>query len=180
MELNREFSNDRLSPGPLLTRIGINSGDMVVGNMGTERKMNYTMMGNSVNLAARLESACKQYGAKILLSDFTRRELKGTYRMRDIDLVVVKGRSHPVRVYELLDYHDEESFPNLAEALGTFREAIEAFRQRRWDVARQGFEACAALNPADRLPHVYIDRCGYMAANPPADDWDGRWVMQEK
>jgi len=170
----------RLDLLPVDMGIGLNTDTIVSGNIGSPKRMDFTMIGDGVNLAARLESACKQYGAKILLSDFTRRELKGTYRMRDIDLVVVKGRSHPVRVYELLDYHDEESFPNLAEALGTFREAIEAFRQRRWDVARQGFEACAALNPADRLPHVYIDRCGYMAANPPADDWDGRWVMQEK
>jgi len=165
---------------PVDIGIGLNSDTVVSGNIGSAKRMDYTMIGDGVNLAARLESACKQYGARILLSEFTQSGLKSTYRMRDIDLVVVKGKSRPVRVYELLDYHDEESFPNLMESLGTFREAIGAYRERRWDMAIKGFEECLSLNPDDRLPAVYLDRCRHMQENPPAEDWNGQWVMTEK
>jgi adenylate cyclase len=170
----------KLDKIPVNIGIGLNTDTVVSGNIGSLKRMDYTMIGDGVNLAARLEGACKQYGARILISEFTQAKLKSTYRMRDIDLVVVKGKSQAVQVFEVLDYHDDESFPNLMESLGTFREAITAYRGRRWDVARQAFDECAALNPDDKLPAVYLDRCRQMAENPPADDWDGRWVMTEK
>ena len=100
--------------------------------------------------------------------------------MRDIDLVVVKGKTKPVRIFELLDYHTEETFPNLMDVLASFREGINEFRSQRWSSAKQAFQGCLELNPEDKLSEIYIERCRYMADNPPQEDWDGRWVMTEK
>lgn len=165
---------------PVEIGIGLNTDSVVSGNIGSPKRMDYTLIGDGVNLAARLESACKQYGARILLSEFTQAALKSTYRMRDIDLVVVKGKSEPVRVFELLDYHDEESFPNLMDSLATFKEGMTAYRGRQWDRARQAFQECIGLNATDALPQIYIERCDLMEASPPPEDWDGRWIMTEK
>jgi adenylate cyclase len=177
-EWNRERAKREMPPVHM--GVGLNTDTVLSGNIGSPRRMDYTMIGDGVNLAARLESACKQYGASILLSEFTQKKLKGTYRMRDIDLVVVKGKTKPVRIYELLDFHDEESFPNLMTMLVTFREGIAAYRGRRWDEARHAFEECVALNPQDKLPAIYMNRCLQMSHTPPPDDWDGRWVLTEK
>lgn len=171
------IKNDQM---PVGMGIGLNTDTVVSGNIGSPKRMDYTMIGDGVNLAARLESACKQYAAKILLSEFTQAQLKTTYRMRDIDLVVVKGKTKPVRIFELLDYHTEETFPNLMDVLASFREGINEFRSQRWSSAEQAFQMCVELNPEDKLSEIYIERCQFMADNPPQEDWDGRWVMTEK
>ena len=171
------IKNDQM---PVGMGIGLNTDTVVSGNIGSPKRMDYTMIGDGVNLAARLESACKQYSAKILISEFTQAQLKTTYRMRDVDLVVVKGKSQPVRIFELLDYHTEESFPNLMNVLASFRDGINEFRAQRWSNAEDAFKTCLEYNAGDALSATYIDRCTYMAENPPGDDWDGRWVMTEK
>ena len=171
------IKNDQM---PVGMGIGLNTDTVVSGNIGSPKRMDYTMIGDGVNLAARLESACKQYSAKILISEFTQAQLKTTYRMRDVDLVVVKGKTQPVRIFELLDYHTEESFPNLMNVLASFRDGINEFRAQRWSNAEDAFKTCLEYNAGDALSATYIDRCTYMAENPPGDDWDGRWVMTEK
>src|SRR5258706_3938681 len=103
-----KWNAERVSQGkpPVDIGIGLNTDMVVSGNIGSKKRMDYTIIGDGVNLAARLESACKQYAARILISEFTYRKLRGTYRTREIDLVVVKGKTKPVGVYEVLDYHD--------------------------------------------------------------------------
>jgi adenylate cyclase len=133
-----------------------------------------------VNLASRLESACKQYGAHILASDFTVKALRGTYRMRELDLVVVKGKTKPVAIYEILDYHTDESYPQLPDALGYFRDALGRYRKREWGPARALFEKVLAINASDRAASLYLERCSLLEADPPGDDWSGVWVMQSK
>ena len=130
--------------------------------------------------AARLESACKQYSARILISENTYRKLHGTYRIREIDRVIVKGKTEPVSIYEVLDYHTEASFPNLMEAVLYFRDGLAQYRQGNWQPAIAAFGEVLKLHPSDSLAQVYIERCEHMMAHPPADDWDGVWVMHSK
>jgi adenylate cyclase len=126
----KEWNVTRLNDGkmPIDIGIGLNTDTVVSGNIGSKKRMDYTIIGDGVNLAARLESACKQYAAKILISEFTFKNLKGTYRTREVDFVVVKGKTQPVAIYEVLDYHDESSFPNLMDAVNQFREGIQMYK----------------------------------------------------
>jgi adenylate cyclase len=160
--------------------IGINTDSIVSGNIGSPRRMDYTVIGDGVNLASRLESACKAYSARILISETTASGLNGTYRMRDIDLVVVKGKSTPVRVYEVLDYHTPQTFPNLLDVVNYFNEGIRHYRAADWAKASDRFAKCLEFHPGDALSATYVDRCAILAANPPDGEWNGVWVMTEK
>jgi len=180
-ELNT-YNRGRVSDGkrPIDIGIGINTDEVVSGNIGSPKRMDYTVIGDGVNLAARLETACKQYGAKILISENTFGRLRGTYRSREVDRVVVKGKTQPVGVYEVLDFHTAETFPNLAEALGHFREGLAQYRAQRWDAAIATFETALGLNENDQVPKMYIARCEQMRETPPGDGWDGVWTMTSK
>jgi len=176
------WNRQRIGEGrlPVNIGVGLNTDSVVSGNIGSKKRMDFTIIGDGVNLASRLESACKQYGAKILISEFTVRKLQGTYRKREIDLVVVKGKTEPVEIYEILSYHTEETFPNIAEVLELFKDGLAAYRARRWDQAIKLFKEAAALNPNDKPSRLYIERAEHLKANPPPDDWAGVWVMESK
>ncbi|MEM7671372.1 MAG: adenylate/guanylate cyclase domain-containing protein, partial [Pseudomonadota bacterium] len=177
-----EWNVERTASG-LLTLdmgVGISTDQVVSGNIGSAKRMDYTMIGDGVNLAARLESACKQYNARILLSGHTQERLRGVYRLREIDRVIVKGKTVPVPVWECLDYHSDESFPNMSEALGSFNDGMKAYRAAQWDKAQSAFMAALDANPNDKLADLYVWRCQHLELNPPGDDWDGVWVMTEK
>lgn len=160
--------------------IGLNTDMVVSGNIGSPKRMDYTVIGDGVNLASRLESACKAYSARILVSESTVGKLRGTYRLRDIDLVIVKGKTQPVRVFEMLDFHDTKTFPNLLDVVGHFSEGVSDYRAARWENAIQRFEKCIDLHPGDGLSKTYIDRCLTLQASPPAGEWDGVWTMKDK
>ncbi|MEE8350592.1 MAG: GAF domain-containing protein [Rhodospirillales bacterium] len=159
--------------------VGLNTGMVVSGNIGSPKRMDYTMIGDGVNLAARLESACKQYSARILISEFTRAKLKGTYKLRDIDLVVVKGKTEPVGVYEVLDYHNDATYPNLMDNVNYFNEGVKEYRNGNWDKGIVRFSEAIKANENDKLAQTYIERCEHLKAEPPAD-WNGVWVMTSK
>jgi len=164
---------------PIDMGIGLNTDAVVAGNIGSAKRMDFTMIGDGVNLAARLESACKQYNAKILISDMTLAKLKGVYRTREVDRVIVKGKSEPVAVHEVLDHHTEATFPNLMDVVNDFRAGIGSYRNGDWDRAIASFERVLRAHPADALSATYIERCEQLKADPPAD-WDGVWVMTSK
>jgi adenylate cyclase len=165
---------------PVDIGIGLNTDQVVSGNIGSKKRMDFTMIGDGVNLASRLESACKQYGAHILVSEFTYEKLRGTYRARKLDRIVVKGKTQPVAVYEILEQDTDETYPNLSEALGIFRDAMKKYRQREFAAAGGLFEKVAAINPRDRAAALYVERCARLGASPPPQDWDGVWRLESK
>ena len=164
---------------PLDMGLGLNTDKIVAGNIGSQKRMDYTMIGDGVNLAARLESACKQYNARILISDFTFKKLKGTYRIRYIDDVVVKGKTEPVGVHEVLDYHSEKTFPNLMDVVNHFNEGRKKYISGDFQQAITSFKECLKINSEDRLSETYIDRCTQLISQKPKN-WDGVWVMKSK
>jgi len=177
-EWNRE--RDALGRPTVQIGIGLNTDSVVAGNIGTPKRMDYTIIGDGVNLAARLESACKHYGARLLVSELTHANLKGVYRLREIDRVIVQGKSKPVAVFECLDHHDAESFPNLMDAVGAFGEGLTLYRDASFDRAREWFERALQANPDDPVARLYRDQCDAMIASPPPPDWDGVSVLAQK
>ncbi len=176
------FNDKRVNEGkkPIDHGMGINTDSIVSGNIGSPKRMDYTVIGDGVNLAARIESACKQYGAHILISEFTFKAVKATYRTRQVDYVIVKGKTEPVGVYEVLDFHDDSTYPNLVEALGQFNDGYRMWNEGKWDQAIKLFQAVKKINPNDVAAQLYIDRCNHMKKNPPKGKWDGVWVMKTK
>ncbi len=179
-ELNA-FNVRRIADGklPIDHGIGINTDNVVSGNIGSPKRYDYTVIGDGVNLASRLESACKQYGAHILASELTVKKLRGTYRMREIDRSVVKGKTAPVAVYEILDYHTDETFPNMIEVVGHFNDGFSFYQKGKWDNAIKCFNEALELHPGDIASKEYITRCEQLKADKPAD-WTGVWVMKTK
>jgi adenylate cyclase len=176
------FNDKRVNEGkkPIDHGMGINTDSIVSGNIGSPKRMDYTVIGDGVNLAARIESACKQYGAHILISEFTYKAVKATYRTRQVDYVIVKGKTEPVGVYEVLDFHDETSYPNMVEALGNFNDGYRAWNEGKWDQSIKLFNTVKKINPNDKAAQLYLDRCDYMKKHPPKGKWDGVWVMTSK
>jgi len=176
-----EWNTEREAQGlmPVDMGIGLNTDSVVSGNIGSPKRMDYTVIGDGVNLAARLESACKQYAARILISEYTHDKLKGVYRSREVDRVVVKGKTQPVGVYEILDFHTAETFPNVMEVLNHFKDGLEKYRVGNWDPAIKAFKEALKLNEGDHVSKMYIERCQLLKKKNPKD-WDGVWVMTSK
>lgn len=178
----RVFNRQRRQQGKAEIEIGvgISTGELIAGNIGSPKRMDYTVIGDTVNLAARLEGATKYYGVPILFCEDTDRALVNGTQRRAVDLIRVKGRHKPVSVYEALDHHDEASFPNMAQALERFAHGLSLYHQREWQRAAETFAAVLNLAPGDGPGRLYLERCRHYAEAPPGDDWDGVWTMTGK
>lgn len=169
-------------------RIGINSGEIVTGNMGSRDRMNYTMMGDSVNLAARLEEAAKQYGIFTQVSQFTKDLTDDKFEMRELDTIRVVGKKEPVTTYDLLGIKGMTP-PGLVKLKDTFHHGLQLYKDMKWDEAIAVFKQSLEMewlrypdlkgkktNPSE----IYIERCEEFKKNPPPDDWDRVYTLTKK
>ena len=166
-------------PG-LEVRIGANTGTMIVGNMGGRDRFDYTVIGDSVNLASRLEGANKQYGSSIMISDMTYQHVKAQVKVRELDLIQVKGKTEPVKVWELLGTADMTMNENQKQSLEIYHEGLRLYRERNWQEAIAYFQQAKQLDPTCRVSEIYEQRANLYQLNPPPADWTGVFVMTTK
>ncbi len=176
-ELQKEYERKGLPTIDL--GIGINTGDVSAGNMGSETVRSYTVMGDAVNLASRLEGINKQYGTRIILSEMTYNEVKDTFICREVDWVRVKGKAQPVKIYELIAENKVPSV-QVAEVLKWFQEGYTLYHKKAWSESLACFSKALDINPKDEVSRVYVERCQDYITTPPDQDWDGVFVMKTK
>lgn len=167
-----------LSGHELHSRIGINSGPMIVGNMGSPFKFAYTVLGDSVNLASRLEGANKMYGTRVLLSETTANLVRERFCVRKVDLLRVKGKKQPMGVYELVGEGRAE--PVVADRIARYESALTLYQQRQFDAAQEKLIALAQDFPEDGPTATLLGRVLQYRDDPPPDDWDGVFVAKDK
>jgi adenylate cyclase len=158
--------------------VGLNTGNMSVGNMGSRFRTAYTVIGDEVNLGSRLEGLTKQYGVELIVGENTRNALP-EYVFRELDLVRVKGKHKPIGIYQPLAVQGEVSREELEE-LDLYQQALTAYRRQRWDDAEQLFNQLRQKYEAREVYNIYIERLGFFRKNPPGADWDGVFTFTTK
>ena len=158
--------------------IGLNSGDAIVGNMGSNSRFDYTAMGDNVNLASRLEGLNKMYGTNIIISENTYKIVKDKFESRKLDVVKVKGKKKPILIFELLSHKDKTS-KKQRDFIRLYEAGLEHYFKKKWKESIKSFQASIKLIDDD-ASHVFIKRCQEFLNNPPPKDWDGIWEMETK
>ncbi|MEM7222378.1 MAG: adenylate/guanylate cyclase domain-containing protein [Pseudomonadota bacterium] len=171
----RQFNAARASEGlmPIDIGVGIDTGPVIAGTIGSPKRMDYTVIGEHVNLASRIERVNKIYGTRTLISHHTKAKLKGAYQLREIDRVQVYGVETPIQIYEALDHHTEETFPNMEQVLDAYATGLTHYRKRDWYKAAMSFAAALEANPSDRPTQILLSRCWSFNASPPSKSWTG-------
>jgi adenylate cyclase len=169
------FDWERQSLPPFRIRIGLNSGEAIAGNMGSESRFDYTVMGDNVNLASRLEGISKQYGTELIISENTRTLIGDDFVCRELDLIRVKGKDKPVRIFELIGKKDEVT-PEQTQKIEVFQKGLGFYRSKNFMAAIEKFKSITNDPPSG----VFAHRCEVFIQNPPAEGWDGVWTFTEK
>jgi adenylate cyclase len=161
---------------------GINTGMMSVGNMGSSERFAYTVMGDAVNLGARLESITKEYGVRSIMSEFAVSKLQDpkAYFLRDMDDIVVKGKKDPVKIFELIHPMILPSEGQLRDLLGEFQMARIAYRQQDWEKAKKYLTACLMIRAGDGPSTMYLERIEELEKMPRIENWDGVHIFHHK
>ena len=174
-----ELLGVRTLPNTFDIRIGIATGEVLVGSIGSELMMSYTVMGDTVNLASRLEGANKVYGGRILVSEATIAGAGASIEAREIDRVVILGQTQPQAVFELMGRKGELT-PAQVELRDRFSEELAAYRAKRWEESRRAFNAALRTAPDDGPSMAFIKRLDNLTAAPPGEGWDGSWRLEQK
>ena len=177
LELNRKWSAGGIPE--IKMRVGINTGKVVAGNMGTEQIFNYTILGDNVNLSSRLEGVNKEYGTLTIISQSTRERAGDLFDLRELDLIRVKGKTEPVAIYELADFQGGTP-PQKQQVLTLYEEGLSLYRQMKWVRANKVFQQALGINPDDGPSKTLLERCRHYESDPPPGDWDGVHVMSTK
>lgn len=155
--------------------IGLNTGNAVIGNIGSSERFDYTAIGDNINLGSRLESLTKYYGVPIIISEKTKEEAGKEFITRKLDFVKVKGKNEPIKIYELIGKTGEVSKEKL-EKIEIYESSLELYHKKKWDNAIKGFERLGE----DMAAKEMIERCRYFKKNPPKSEWEGEWEMKGK
>ncbi len=180
MELLHDIRKDWINEGlpKIGAGVGVNTGEMIVGNMGSNRRFDYTVIGDAVNLASRLEGLTKVYGVKILVGESTREQVGSRHVFREMDLVRVKGKRKPVKIFELIgkDYFTGGQY----SYVDTFENGLAAYREKKWEKAIEWFEKTLEIKLEDCPSRFYISRCQEMKNMSLPDNWDFVFVLDKK
>ena len=162
------------------SRFGIATGNMIVGNIGSYNRFNYTVLGDTVNLSARLEAANKQFGSSTMIAEQTYEDVKDNFYCRQLDLLVVKGKTKPVRVYELMAEKSYSDAEQTEEIISIYQKGLDHYLNKKWDRAIDQFKKVLSLKPKDGPSQTYIERCQEFKEEPPPKDWDGVFHLKTK
>ena len=178
----QDFNLKRQAQGqpPIQVGIGISSGEVVSGNIGSQRRMDYTVIGDGVDISSRLEGVTKEYGCDIILSEYTYEFCRDQVWVRELDWVCVKGKTKPLRIYELIADRNEPLDSQTADFVAAYHAGRIAYLNRDFQQALHQFEAAQTLRPHDRSVRLQLQRTQQWLLNPPPEAWDGVYMLVTK